>query len=355
VNKKGFKKTIIALMLLILLSVGIYAFSLTDLWTSIKSDLIENQTNGLELTGKVFPEKVHLGQEMNIKLYTNQLIYPDKVYAFVYHDNGYDSVLIEKTSPTSWEGNWLVHNTQENKKYKVEFYLEKAGKTYKTVAVFVDPPVTHSADQITPGTFSAGDYTFPNNVTVNGTASFPNGAEISGQKITADSSTLYINDTPLQGGSTLQYGARKYDSTMVARDYYGYWHTCLSWGWGKGMYTYRGGLDNYSCAQYTGYTGNFRHNIFWYYDIAFSSFGINNLQAPPSVILHSITDHAHVNTIYFTNYWRGYQPRALVCYASNVTTTSFRLTCYREWVKQSWRTDDWASTPAYPHITIIGR
>jgi hypothetical protein len=125
------------------------------------------------LSASVYPEKIMPGQVMIVTVQAKDTLGIKSAIAIF----GNEKMADERSMPLItgngrdgvYETRWIAHDTLAQKWYNTTIiFTDILGKKTKQEIAWQDPTVSHKASDITAGTFGAGDYVFPNNLTING-------------------------------------------------------------------------------------------------------------------------------------------------------------------------------------------
>jgi hypothetical protein len=165
----------LALIFIILLSASVYAsgynFFVYNPASIERQALAEIPSPNIKSVF-AYPDKVMPGQVLLITAEVES-VYPVKSAVAIFENENQpiemNMLLISGTKNKGiYETRWIAHDTLAQKWYNTTIiFTDILGKKSMQEIAWQDPTVTHKADEITAGTFGAGDYTFPGNLTVN--------------------------------------------------------------------------------------------------------------------------------------------------------------------------------------------
>lgn len=158
------KKAGVFLVILVLFSVSVSAFSFSELFSGLfeKSvpEIVNTQAN---------PIKVYPGQSLNVLVAFEDEFGVKEATAYFPYEGGFDEVEMILSAGDEKKGTysatWVVHDTLNMKWYKTKVVLinEYGGEAIAYVD-WQDPTQDHPAEQVRPGSFQNGIYDFPGSV-----------------------------------------------------------------------------------------------------------------------------------------------------------------------------------------------
>ena len=160
---------IIFLTVTLLLSSDAYAFSFTGFFNS----LFKEPAPPTILDTYVSPVKVMPGDTLRILVEVDDAFGIKEAYVDFHYEGGYDRVNLITTfgnnGKYALQASWIVHDTKNQEWYDVEVVIvNNRGLSSNAVVKYQDPTQSHPASEVQPGTFAAGNFTFPNNLYVSG-------------------------------------------------------------------------------------------------------------------------------------------------------------------------------------------
>jgi len=163
-----FMKKGLVVILVLLLSVGVAHAGFFD-WFS---GLFGAEPTPPEIVGAIAdPMKVKPGMPLRVVVEVRDSYGIQEAKAYFQHEKGEDELPLvwiqdRANGAEALAAQWHVHDTKDLKWYKTRFVITNTkGLTTEGEVEWQDPTVSHTPDEIIPGTFGNGDYTFPGNVT----------------------------------------------------------------------------------------------------------------------------------------------------------------------------------------------
>jgi hypothetical protein len=125
------------------------------------------------LSASVYPEKVMPGQVMIVTVQAKDTLGIKSAIAIFENEKMPDERSIPLITGTRRDGvyetRWIVHDTKAQGWYNTTIiFTDILGKETQQAIAWQDPTVSHKADEITAGTFGAGNFYFQNNLNVTG-------------------------------------------------------------------------------------------------------------------------------------------------------------------------------------------
>jgi len=166
------RKAPFILIALVLISTAVASASFFDLFSSWFGP-----SSPTLISSYADPLKVRPGDSLKIVVEVQDDYGIINAKALFTHEKGTDEVPMTLTGTAPGEryayaSTWIVHDTLNERWYNTSVILTNSkGKTLTVQVPWQDPTVSHPAEQIQPGVFQDGNFTFRGSLTVNGTVS----------------------------------------------------------------------------------------------------------------------------------------------------------------------------------------
>lgn len=123
---------------------------------------------------RVAPEKIAPGDPLYITAWIKDTLGIDSVHVYIENEAGVDAVEMNLASGSPldgmYEAKWVSHDTLNLKWYNATIIATNTKGLYSHIILpWQDPTQGHAASQVRAGTFSSGNFVFPNNLTAGGT------------------------------------------------------------------------------------------------------------------------------------------------------------------------------------------
>ena len=141
------KKVGVFLLILILLTTSVSAFSLTELFSASKPKITNTQAN---------PIKIYPGQDLQIIVSFEDDYGIEEAVAYFPYEGGYDKVevmlIVGNKKQGTYSATWVVHDTENQKWYQTKVVLtNRYGAKAIAYVDWQDPTQSHPLDEITEG------------------------------------------------------------------------------------------------------------------------------------------------------------------------------------------------------------
>ncbi len=129
------------------------------------------------LDARVAPEKIPPGDPLYITAWIRDPRGIETIHVYIENEAGVDRVEMTLASGSLFDGmfeaKWISHDTLDKKWYNATIIATNTmNLSSYVILAWQDPTQGHAASQVRAGTFSSGNYAFPNNLSVGGTNLF---------------------------------------------------------------------------------------------------------------------------------------------------------------------------------------